>query len=132
MPSVSIGTIIPSEDELRVRKKTNVIIFNLLESNPSESAEETEMKVLSLFHDLDIPITDIKSMFRVGRPSAVRTRPVVIKLTSANTKRELLLKAKNLKGNASWNGLVITHDLTKMQCLEEKNFVNYNCDVKPR
>ena len=80
------------------------------------------MKVLSLFHDLDIPITDIKSMFRVGRPSAVRTRPVVIKLTSANTKRELLLKAKNLKGNASWNGVVITHDLTKMQCLEDKNF----------
>ena len=107
---------------MRVRKKNNVIIFNLLESNPSESAEETEMKVLSLFHDLDIPITDIKSMFRVGRPSAVRTRPVMIKLTSANTKRELLLKAKNLKGNASWNGVVITHDLTKMQCLEDKNF----------
>ena len=80
------------------------------------------MKVLSLFHDLDVPITDIKSMFRVGRPSAVRTRPVVIKSTSANTKRELLLKAKNLKGNASWNGVVITHDLTKMQCLEDKNF----------
>ena len=36
-------------------------------------------------------------------------------------KTEILQKAKRLKGSCNWPSLVITHDLTKIQCLEEKN-----------
>ena len=36
-------------------------------------------------------------------------------------KNEILIKAKNLMGSEKWKQVVITHDLTKMECLEEKN-----------
>ena len=33
---------------------------------------------------------------------------------------QILIKAKMLKGNEKWRGVSITHDLTKVQCAEEK------------
>ena len=36
-------------------------------------------------------------------------------------KNEILFKAKNLKGNEKWKQVGITHDLTKMEYLDEKN-----------
>ena len=36
-------------------------------------------------------------------------------------KNEILIKAKNLKGNEKWKQVGITHDLTKMECLDKKN-----------
>ena len=35
-------------------------------------------------------------------------------------KNEILIKAKNLKGNEKWKQVVITYDLTKMESLEEQ------------
>ena len=42
------------------------------------------------------------------------------KLPNAIIKIDILAKAKMLKGNEKWKGVSITHDLTKMQCAEEK------------
>ena len=47
-------------------------------------------------------------------------QPLVIKLPLAIIKNDILAKAKMLKGNKKWKGVSITHDLTKMQCAEEK------------
>ena len=123
-PHIILGTATPSEEELRTWKKNNIIIFGLPESQATDSKEETQMEVQLLFHDLGLQlntVTDVQSMYRVGRPSAEKKRPIVIKLTSSDMKREILFKARNLKGNPRWKGVVITHDLTKLQCLEEKN-----------
>ena len=49
-----------------------------------------------------------------------KKRPIVIKLSDTGKKNEILLRARNLKGNTKWSGVVITHDLTKMECHEEK------------
>ena len=35
-------------------------------------------------------------------------------------KADILFKAKTLRNNKKWEGLAITHDLTKLQCQEEK------------
>ena len=123
-PHIILGTATPSEEELRTWKKNNIIIFGLPESQATDSKEETQMEVQLLFHDLGLQlntVTDVQSMYRVGRPSAEKKRPIIIKLTSSDMKREILFKARNLKGNPRWKGVVITHDLTKLQCLEEKN-----------
>ena len=45
---------------------------------------------------------------------------LVVKLAHSDKKNEILLKARNLKGNTKWQGVVITHDLTKMECQEER------------
>ena len=49
-----------------------------------------------------------------------RKRPVIVKFAHIGRKSEILQKARNLKGKSVWNGVAITHDLTKLQCLEER------------
>ena len=65
-PHIILGTATPSEEELRTWKKNNIIIFGLLESHATESKEETEMEVQSLFHDLGLQLNtavDVQSMY---------------------------------------------------------------------
>ena len=56
--------------------------------------------------------------FCVGR-NLERSRPLILKLNQ-DKKAKILFKAKNLKNNQRWAGVAITHDLTKLQCQEEK------------
>ena len=121
---IVLETTAPSEEELCIRKKNNIIIFGLLESHATESKAQTEMEVQSLFHDMSLHLNaaiDVQSMsmsmYRVGRPSADKNQPVVIKLTTSDMKKEVLFKARSLKGNPMWQGVAITDDLTKLQCL---------------
>ena len=57
--------------------------------------------------------------FRVGK-NLERFRPMILKLSNQNEKGNILFMAKNLKNNRKWEGVAITHDLTKFQCQEEK------------
>ena len=115
--SNGVPRISPSELELRERKKANVIIFGLPE------AGEDKVLIESLFHDMSMPFdtnSHIQTFYCVGRPNDEKKRPIVIKLMNTVKKNEMLFKAKNLKGNVKWRQVVITHDLTKMECFEEK------------
>ena len=107
----------PNEFHQRERKKNNLIIFGLGESNEALNEEVVD----DLFHDLGTVITsDEYQCFRVGKYNSQNYRPLVIKLPNAIIKSDILAKAKMLKGNEKWKGVSITHDLTKMQCAEEK------------
>ena len=107
----------PNEFHLREQKKNNLIIFGLGESNEALNEEVVD----DLFHDLGTVITsDEYQCFRVGKYNSQNYRPLVIKLPNAIIKNDILAKAKMLKGNEKWKGVSITHDLTKMQCAEEK------------
>lgn len=102
---------------LRERKRNNIIIFGLRE------VDDDQALVKSLLNDLDIPFdahSDTRGHFRVGRLNSERPRPIVIKLTHANKKQEILMNARNLKGMESWTGVTIAHDLTKMEYQEER------------
>ena len=115
--SPQILSSVPNEFHLRERKKNNLIIFGLGESNEALNEEVVD----DLFHDLGTVITsDEYQCFRVGKYNSQNYRPLVIKLPNAIIKNDILARAKMLKGNEKWKGVSITHDLTKMQCAEEK------------
>ena len=114
--SPQILSSVPNEFHLRERKKNNLIIFGLGESNEALNEEVVD----DLFHDLGTVITsDEYQCFRVGKYNSQNYRPLVIKLPNAIIKSDILAKAKMLKGNEKWKGVSITH-MTKMQCAEEK------------
>ena len=107
---------IPNEFQLREQKRNNLIIFGI-----HEKENQDKSKIEDLLHDLNVchnPL-QVSHLFRVGR-STNQCRPVILKLPSAVLKNEILAKARNLKGNDKWKGVVLTHDLTKMQYAEEK------------
>lgn len=101
---------------LRERKRNNIIIFGLREADDDKSL------IKSLFDDLDIhfEITDQHCNFRIGSPGSGKARPIVVKLGHASLKHEILRNARKLKGMTQWTGVIITHDLTKQECQEEK------------
>ena len=81
---------------LRERKWKNIIIiFGLREVNDDQAL------VKSLLSDLDIPFhahSDTCGDFHVRRLYSERLRPIVIKLTHANKKQEILMSTRNLRG----------------------------------
>ena len=101
---------------LRERKRNGIIIFGMQEM------EDDGALIEALFQDLDIRYSsdDIRAKYRVGQPSNEKKRPIVIKFCDIGKKNEILARARNLKGKSKWSGVVITHDLTKMECHEEK------------
>ena len=102
---------------LRERKKNNIIIFGQQETDDDLAM----IKLLAGDLDLDLdPATDILHHFRVGTSNSSTLRPLVVKFACSENKKAMLLKAKKLKGMEKWNGVVITHDMTKLECQLEK------------
>ena len=113
------GTPVPFVPEwvLRERKKNNIIIFGQRETDDDLAM----IKLLAGDLDLDLdPATDIVHHFRVGTSNSSTLRPLVVKFACSENKKAMLLKAKKLKGMEKWNGVVITHDMTKLECQLEK------------
>ena len=105
---------------LRQRKQSNIIIFGLPELQDGNTGLLDQLGSLWI----DIGISDLGdgswSAFRVGKSENGRKRPVIVKFLDISKKFEILLNAKNLKGKAKWAGVAISHDLTKLQCLQER------------
>ena len=102
---------------LRERKRNNIIIFGQQETDDDLAM----IKLLAGDLDLDLdPSTDIVHHFRVGTSNSGNLRPLVVKFACTEKKRAILMMAKKLKGMEKWNGVVITHDMTKLECQVEK------------
>ncbi|MEC7659153.1 MAG: hypothetical protein VYB41_03615 [Bacteroidota bacterium] len=102
---------------LRERKKNNIIIFGLHEMDDDLAV----IKLLAADLELDLdPSCDIVHNFRVGTSNNGNVRPLVVKFAFLEKKNAMLLKAKKLKGMEKWNGVVVTHDMTKLECQVEK------------
>ena len=98
---------------LRERKKNNIIIFGLHEMDDDLAV----IKLLAADLELDLdPSCDIVHNFRVGTSNNGNVRPLVVKFACLEKKNAMLLKAKKLKGMEKWNGVVVTHDMTKLEC----------------
>ena len=109
----------PYELQLQKRKKNNLIIFGLKENDQDANWSDKD-ELQSLVADLESTISlDETQFFRVGR-NLGRCRPLVLKLKNECKKAEILFLAKSLKNKRKWQGVSITHDLTKLQCQEEK------------
>ena len=102
---------------LRERKKNNIIIFGLHEMDDDLAV----IKLLAADLELDLdPSCDIIHNFRVGTSNNGNVRPLMVKFVCLEKKNAMLLKAKKLKGMEKWNGVVVTHDMTKLECQVEK------------
>ena len=102
---------------LRKRKKNNIIIFGLHEMDDDLAV----IKLLAADLELDLdPSCDIVHNFRVGTSNNGNVRPLVVKFACLEKKNAMLLNAKKLKGKEKWNGVVVTHDMTKLECQVEK------------
>ena len=104
---------------LRERKRKNIIIFGLSESDNDGALVD------SLCSDIGVQFAtenDAHAIFRVGKEASGGKRPIVIKLKDDNKKYQILSNAKKLKGSIKWQKVVITHDLTKMECQEERQW----------
>ena len=102
---------------LRERKKNNIIIFGLQETDDDLASIKALAGDLAL--DLDLTV-DILHHFRVGTSNSGNVRPLVVKFACSEKKKAMLLKAKKLKGMEKWTGVVVTHDMTKLECQMEK------------
>ena len=104
---------------LRERKRKNLIIFGLSESDNDGALVD------SLCSDIGVQFAtenDAHAIFRVGKEASGGKRPIVIKLKDDNKKYQILSNAKKLKGSIKWQKVVITHDLTNMECQEERQW----------
>ena len=103
------------ELQLQERKKNNLILFGL-----QETERDDIHHLKALFCNLGAVIdVDNTQIYRTGS-SLEKCRPLIVKLRNQEEKAEILFKAKNLKNNKNWQGVSITHDLTKRQCQAEK------------
>ena len=84
---------VPGNAVLRERKRNNVIIFGL------EESENDVVLIHSLFQNLESPCTadDIRGIYRVGNSSGNKKRPIVIKFASIGMKNAILSRASQLR-----------------------------------
>ena len=119
-PVCSFGTT--EEFHQRKSKQNNLIIFGMRENEEEASTQQEKDKseIEALLQDLNIQL-DLNSVkyFRIGQSSPGKCRPIIIK-PGAEAKAKILQNARCLKGNVKWQGVAITHDLTKLEYQQER------------
>lgn len=117
------------EDEERKKRQKNLVIYNLAESKSKDGHErmkEDESACLSLFRDEVRKEAEIEQVIRLGKreerqgPQGEREgrpRPLLVKLTDAKKKWDILKHAKNLKHTTQdrYRKVIIAPDLTRKQ-----------------
>ena len=106
--------VICNELQQREKKQQNLVVFGLPEAN--SDAEDIQQ----LISDIGA-LSTVDSSFRVGKGTEGRPRPLIIRFLSKHERNEVYGKLKNLKGQKKWNKISVSPDLTKMQCMEDKN-----------
>ena len=121
-PAKDIYTTIGSVMD-RERRKLNVVIHNLPESEPSE-VESREQKDLSKFEETIKDAMHLRvqatKCFRVGRLSEDRPRLLIVTLSDYETKMELLRSSSQLRNTPEWQHLYINPDLTPAEREENR------------
>ena len=95
-----------TEDKLKQKKKTNLIIFNVPESNSIESEEITQhnrtmtLKVLNSILKLGDIETKVKRVIRLGRKRSEETsRPIKVVFDEPDTKYKFLQSAYKIQNS---------------------------------
>ena len=109
------------EETLIEKKKANLIIFGMPESNLEDNKEELLAdfrKLKKVYADrVELKKEDITHMTRIGMKNNSKTRPIQITLSSQDARKTLLTKNKDLKlleNNISTN-IYVSTDRTKKQ-----------------
>ena len=111
------------EKERRVKKKNNLIIFNVPEPNRGEDAADLTSINEIIQRKLKLN-TEIDNAIRLGSYNQEKRRPIKVTLTDIDTKKKILSKAttlRDLKEDDPYYKVYIRPDLTKMQLQQSKN-----------
>jgi len=106
---IAVNTI--REENDRNRRKNNIIVMGIQESNNSDSTITDLLRLIAPNH------TDA-SHERVGKPDSSKNRPVRIMLPNSIIKRDALKNCFKLHNNDTFKGISVRPDLTKKQQLE--------------
>ena len=100
------------------KRKNNLVIHNLPESEVSSLAERTE-KDIKLFKDVMRDTfkmnVAVSKAFRVGKVVQTRPRLLIITLATPGVKGDILRIAPQLRNSDTWGNIYITPDLTKTE-----------------
>ena len=87
-----------------------------------EGEEEGEDTVVKPLHEqiediatavgVELLPRDVDKIYRTGKPTPGRNRPVIVKLTNNHTKRQLLRNSLKLRKSKEHNGVYLNDDLT--------------------
>src|SRR6218665_981219 len=106
------------EDKMKERKKNNVIIHRMAESQAAEDKDrnaEDRKSVINLLNNvLNVPCenkVDIKKVFRLGKPSTEgKQRPLLIEFRDAAIKNRVLENLSKLRdANEQLRQISVTH-----------------------
>lgn len=115
---IDIRAIIEDEKE-KERKKTNIILFNLTET------ENEDENVKNIVTALEIPDAVIESTKRLGRKTITgKPRPLIISFDNRANKYEALKKSRALRNIDKYKHVVVKPDMTKLEQLKDRALVS--------
>lgn len=100
----------------RKSKKFNLIFYGLEEQHNEISDIQKLLHVVNENLQIDCKYTDLRDIYRLGKPSENKTRPVAIEVFNYALKTDILKNTKKLKGS----GIYISHDYIKEDYEERK------------
>nr|CAH7745818.1 unnamed protein product [Callosobruchus chinensis] len=109
-----------SEVPERIKRKSNVILFNVKEPDQSKPAVDRTNSDKSIIVDVllkidpEIPVTNIKHV-RLGLYSNNKIRPIKLILENDETARKVWMKSAKLKSHETLKNIKIFPDKTKRQ-----------------
>jgi hypothetical protein len=108
------------EENLEIeRRKGNIIIFGVLETNAEQDIDTVDHIFTNGLH-LDAT-RHVGKMMRLGKHIVTdRPRPLRIQLKTPDSKKEVLIRAKSLKEIPAFKRMFISPDLTRKQQAEDK------------
>lgn len=104
--------------EREIRRKN--IVIKGVKDREEENREETFNAVITIIKEMGIEINKehIDEVNRIGKYTANRVRPIILKLNTGNKRTEILSKSKVLKGTDIW----LDEDYSK-EILEERKLL---------
>ncbi len=123
------------ERNLKKSKANNIILFNVPESkgDKQEEYKNDVEKIKSILEELDLGKEDVKQMFRIGKSSAERPRPIIMKFNNEE-KRNNALKLRNIyyKDTQTRENIkiFITIDRTVNEQIQHKKLVQQLKEMK--
>ena len=104
------------EDLEREKRKKNLVIFNLKESDRQEPAErylEDESLCRKMFQDeLGISNCSMANLIRLGTRRESGNRPLLVKLTGEEVRSEILKLTNRLRNSTRFGNVFINRDMT--------------------
>ena len=104
-------------DSLQQYSRRNCLLIHQVHEVPKEDTDELALGIIKEKLNIHLDGSDLDRSHRIGRKTNTKSRPIIVKFTSYNTRNKVFRAKRKLKGL----GITITESLTKhrMQLLNE-------------